>query len=129
MKIEHIAIWSKDIERLKSFYVQYLNGKAGNKYHNIKKEFKSYFITFESGARLELMQMSSIPDNLNNTEEQYIGFIHIAISVGSKDKVDELTEVIRNAGYSIVSEPRFTGDGYYESCILDPDGNRIEITL
>ncbi|HYE10793.1 MAG TPA: VOC family protein [Patescibacteria group bacterium] len=129
MKIEHIAIWSKDIERLKSFYVQYLNGKAGSRYHNSKKQFQSYFITFESGARLELMQMSAIPDNLNHIEEQYIGIIHIAFSVGSKEKVDELTEVIRIAGYSIASEPRFTGDGYYESCILDPDGNRIEITL
>jgi lactoylglutathione lyase len=95
---------------------------------NRQKKFESYFITFESGARLELMQMPTIPNNLNSIEEQYLGIIHIAFSVGSSEKVDALTESLRNADYVVVGEPRFTGDGYYESCILDPDGNRIEIT-
>lgn len=129
MKIEHIAIWSRNIETLKNFYVNYFGGIAGEKYINTKKQFESYFIRFESGARLELMQMATIPDNLNNTREQYLGLIHIAFSVGSKEIVDKLTEDLRNAGYNVVGEPRYTGDGYYESCILDPDGNRVEITI
>jgi lactoylglutathione lyase len=129
VKIEHIAIWSKDIEKLKRFYVDFFGGIAGEKYNNAKKQFESYFIRFESGARLEVMQMPSIPDNLNNIEEQYLGLIHIAFSVGSIEKVNNLTEVLRNAGYAVISEPRFTGDGYFESCILDPDGNRVEITI
>ena len=128
MKIEHVAIWTKDIEKLKKFYVDYFDGIAGDKYTNTKKHFESYFIEFGSGARLELMQMPTIPSNLNNTIDQYIGLIHIAISVGSIEKVDKLTDTLKNAGYKVVSEPRYTGDGYYESCILDPDGNRIEIT-
>jgi lactoylglutathione lyase len=128
MKIEHIAIWSRDIERLKNFYIDYFGGAVGKKYMNSQKQFESYFITFESGARLELMQMPTIPNNLNSIEEQYLGIIHIAFSVGSSEKVDALTESLRNADYVVVGEPRFTGDGYYESCILDPDGNRIEIT-
>ncbi|WP_315081716.1 VOC family protein [uncultured Clostridium sp.] len=128
MKIEHVAIWTKDIEKLKKFYVDYFDGIAGDKYTNEKKHFESYFIKFESGARLEIMQMPIIPSNLNDTINQYIGLIHIAISVGSIEKVSKLTETLRNAGYMVVSEPRYTGDGYYESCILDPDGNRIEIT-
>jgi lactoylglutathione lyase len=129
VKIEHVAIWSKDIEKLKNFYVDFFGGIAGEKYNNTKKQFESYFIRFESGARLEIMQMATIPDNLNNIEEQYLGLIHIAFSVGSIETVNNLTEVLRNAGYAVVSEPRFTGDGYFESCILDPDGNRVEITI
>lgn len=128
MKIEHIAIWARDIERLKDFYIHYFDGVAGDKYINSKKHFESYFVTFESGARLELMQMPAIPDNINNIETQYIGIIHIAFSVGSKEKVDAMTEDLRSAGYRIVGVPRYTGDGYYESCILDPEGNRIEIS-
>ncbi|WP_315119862.1 VOC family protein [uncultured Clostridium sp.] len=93
-----------------------------------KKQFESYFIEFESGARLEIMQMPTILSNLNDTINQYVGLIHIVISVGSIEKVNKLTDTLRNAGYKVVSEPRYTGDGYYESCILDPDGNRIEIT-
>lgn len=128
MQIEHIAIWTKDIERLKKFYVDYFDGTAGEKYTNTKKQFQSYFIKFEAGARLEIMQKPTIPDNLNDTINEYIGLIHIAISVGSAEKVNKLTEKLKADGYSVVSEPRHTGDGYYESCILDPDGNRIEIT-
>lgn len=129
MKIEHVAIWTRDIENLKKFYTAFLGGTAGEKYTNQKKSFDSYFIKFDSGARLELMQMPTVPANLNDILEQYIGLIHIAISVGSIEKVDLLTSKLRNAGFTIVSEPRYTGDGYYESCILDPDGNRIEITV
>lgn len=129
MRIEHIAIWTQNLEELKNFYVNYFGGICGEKYVNSKKGFESYFISFENGARLELMQMSSIPSNKNDIEQQYIGIIHIAFSVGSKVKVDKLTEILRSHGYKVLSEPRITGDGYYESCVLDLDGNRIEITI
>lgn len=127
MPIEHVAIWTKDIEKLKNFYLKYFGGSSNNKYFNLTKNFQSYFISFDSGARLEIMQMPDIPDNLNSTIKQYLGLIHLAISVGSREKVDQLTEELRTDGYLVISEPRQTGDGYYESCILDPDGNRIEI--
>ena len=110
-------MWSRDIEKLKRFYVDYFGGIAGNKYMNSQKQFESYFITFESGARLELMQTPSILERDNNGMNHYIGLVHIAFSVGNKRAVDKLT-----------SEPRTTGDGYYESCVLDPEGNLIEIT-
>lgn len=127
MKIEHIAIWTKEIEKLKAFYTNYFEGVSGEKYTNSRNSYQSYFISFDSGARLELMQMPVIPDNLNDTINQYIGIIHIAFSVGSAERVDRITNALKEAGYPVVSEPRHTGDGYYESCILDPDGNRVEI--
>ncbi len=129
MRIEHVAIWTKNLEELKDFYVRFFNGNCGEKYINCRKGFESYFIKFEDGSRLELMHSASIPSNKNDTKKQYIGLIHMAFSVGSKEKVDELTEELRYHGYIIVSEPRITGDGYYESCILDLDGNRVEITV
>jgi lactoylglutathione lyase len=128
VKIEHIAIWSADIERLKNFYHQYFHTTAGLKYFNPKKDFQSYFLWFEEGCRLEIMQMSGIPTSANDVYKQFTGLIHFAISVGSKESVDTLTERLRADGYEIVGEPRTTGDGYYESVVLDPEGNRIEIT-
>lgn len=129
MRIEHVAIWTRDIEKLNMFYSKYFGGVAGEKYINSKKSFESYFIKFDSGARLELMQMPTILVSLNDKNKEYMGFIHIAISVGSKEKVDSITKELSESGYTLVSEPRYTGDGYYESCILDPDGNRVEITV
>ena len=114
---------------MKDFYTQFFNGHANEKYINSHKKFESYFITFQSGARLELMRQQGIIDNQNEREKQHIGFVHIAFSVGSKEKVEELTIQLQKKGYETVSGPRTTGDGYYESCILDPDGNRIEITV
>ncbi|RFS15708.1 VOC family protein [Emticicia sp. C21] len=128
MIIEHLAIWVRDLELMRSFYVKYFNGKSNEKYRNDKKNFESYFISFDSGARLELMQMPGITDAGNNGYEQFIGITHLAVSVGTKEKVDELTEVFRKDSFEIVGEPRWTGDGYYESVILDPEKNRIEIT-
>lgn len=126
MKIEHVALWTSDIERSRQFYETYFNALANDKYINPSKGFASYFLTFEGGVRLELMQMPGIVDS---PEKQYMGWIHIAISVGSEQAVNALTEHLRSDGYAIESEPRTTGDGYYESVVLDPDGNRIEITL
>jgi len=129
MKIEHIAIWSNDIEKLKVFYETYFHAQSNEKYVNPVKGFQSYFLSFDSGARLEIMQMAGIPENLNDTVSQYIGIIHVAISVGSVEKVNELTSTLEKNGHEVVGQPRTTGDGYYESVILDPDGNRIEITV
>lgn len=128
MYIEHIALWCSDLERMKDFYCNYFNATSNKKYFNATKQFSSYFISFENGARLELMQMPGIPLNLNDTIQQYTGFIHFAVAAGSVETVNELTEQLRSAGFTIVGEPRTTGDGYYESVVLDPEGNRIEIT-
>lgn len=129
MKIEHVAIWTQDLERLKGFYIEFFGGQASDKYVNPDTGFESYFVTFTSGARLELMQMASIPAARHDPIEQGQGLTHLAFSVGSREKVDQLTERLREGGYRIVGEPRTTGDGYYESVALDPDGNRVEITI
>jgi lactoylglutathione lyase len=127
MKIEHIAIWVSDLEKMRRFYEQYFNAEAGEKYVNLKKNFTSYFLSFTEGARLELMQKPEISTYLN--QDEFLGFIHFAVSVGSKEKVDSLTDRLRQDGFIITGEPRTTGDGYYESIVLDPEGNRIEITI
>lgn len=128
MKIEHIAFWVNDLEKMKNFYQTYFGGKPNEKYHNPKKNFTSYFITFEGGARLELMNKPGIDQNANEFSNQKIGITHLAFSVGSVEKVNELTEKLRSDGLEIVGEPRTTGDGYFESVILDPEKNIIEIT-
>jgi len=128
MKIHHIAIWTKDIENMKNFYVKYFGFNANNKYSNAAYLFESYCLEFSDGAKLELMKMPSVPGNKNDIYKQYTGLIHFAISAGSKENVKALTEKLRTDGYEIVSEPEETGDGFFESCILDPEKNRIEIT-
>ncbi len=129
MHIEHIAIWTKDLKILRGFYLKYFNATSNKLYQNTKTGFNSYFLSFEKGCRLELMQMPNIPDSKDDIYEQFIGLIHFAISVGSIEKVDVLTEQLRKDGFKIIGEPRSTGDGYYESVVLDPDKNRIEITI
>lgn len=128
MKIEHIAIWVSDIERMRKFYEQYFDAKAGKKYVNSKKNFTSYFLIFEEGARLELMHKPEI-SSFSKKGKELLGFTHFAVSIGSKEKVDELTNQLRKDGFKITGVPRTTGDGYYESVVLDPEGNRIEITI
>jgi len=126
MKIEHIALWTNNIDKIKNFYIKYFNGKSNNKYINKEKHFESYFISFKEGTRLELMTIN----NLNKSSQiLQTGYTHIAFSVGGKSKVDELTELLKKDGYEIVSNPRTTGDGYYESVVKDPDGNIVEITI
>lgn len=127
MKIEHLAIWVNDLEKMRTFYETYFGAKAGQRYHNPTKHFYSYFLSFDTGCRLELMYKPDISQNKNTDE--YIGITHFAVSVGSKEKVDSLTEILRQANHKIVGEPRTTGDGYYESVVLDSEGNRIEITV
>lgn len=129
MRIEHIALWTKDLERSRKFYSSFFGAKSGEKYENSAKGFTSYFMTFESGCRLEIMNMNSRSDSESGVEERFIGISHLAISVGTKRIVDELTECLRKNGFTIVSDPRESGDGYYESVVLDPDNNRVEITV
>lgn len=129
MRIEHVAIWTHDLERLKDFYTRYFNAAPSARYTNSFTRFESYFLTFETGARLELMQLPGVAAGVNGIEQQFTGYNHLAFSVGSQDAVDALTEQLRGDGYRVIGEPRRTGDGYYESVIIDPDGNRVEITL
>ena len=126
MKIEHVAIWAKDLEAMKTFYLTYFNGKANSKYHNKEKEFESYFLTFDSGARLEIMCKSGID---KTDQDDRIGWAHIAISLGSRESVNQMTARLQNDGYYLVNGPRVTGDGYYESVIEDPEGNLLELTV
>ena len=126
MRIEHAALYVSDLEKAKNFFVTFLNGKANDGYHNLKTDFKSYFISFDDGARLEIMTR---PELLAQEKQPYrSGYAHVAFSTGSKKAVDELTAKIKAAGYSVISGPRTTGDGYYESCILAFENNIIEIT-
>ncbi|MBC1944666.1 glyoxalase/bleomycin resistance/extradiol dioxygenase family protein [Listeria booriae] len=125
MKIEHVAIWVADIERAKDFYTRYFEGVANDKYVNETKGFASYFITYPSGARLEVMTRTDVTAQ---KETAMLGWAHIAFSLGSKERVDSLTKELEDAGYKLESGPRTTGDGYYESVILDSEGNQVEIT-
>jgi lactoylglutathione lyase len=129
MKLEHVAIWTDDLETLKTYYQRYFGGVPNSKYINEKKGFESYFLTFQSGARLELMTMKGIPDNQNDTvQAQHKGIIHMAFGVDDMQQVDQKAEQLRSDGHPILSGPRKTGDGYYEFETLDPDNNRIEVT-
>ena len=129
MKIEHIAIWAKDNEKLRAFYETYFHVKSSDKYINSAKKFSSYFLSFESGARLEIMQMDSVRESNTEPTSNFFGYAHFAISVGSKENVDQLTEKLKEDGRQVLDGPRKTGDGCYESAILDPEGNRLEITV
>ena len=126
--IEHLAIWTKDIEKMKTFYLEYFEVSANEKYFNPTKKFSSYFLSFPSGTRIELMHRPEISKQLEGLE-QNLGLAHFAIALGSKQMVDDLTHTLRVKGYSILGEPRTTGDGYYESVVADPEGNQIELTI
>lgn len=125
-KIEHVAMYVNELEEARDFFVKYLEGSSNAGYHNQNTGFRSYFISFEDGSRLEIMNKPGLVDmekNLNRT-----GYVHIAFSVGSKEKVDEITARLQEDGFEVISGPRTTGDGYYESCIVAIEGNQIEIT-
>ena len=129
MTLEHVAIWTKNLERLKGYYIKYFDGSSNKKYINPKTRFESYFLSFQTGARLELMSMPNIPENANDTlVSQHIGIIHLAFGVKTVDQVDDKARQLKEDGYRILSGPRRTGDGYYEFETLDPDNNRIEVT-
>ena len=127
MKIEHIAMYVNDLDAAKDFFVKYFDARANDGYHNKSTDFKSYFLTFEDGARLEIMNNPDIKDLEKDATRT--GYIHIAFSVGSKEKVDRLTEQLKSDGYDVISGPRTTGDGYYESCIIGIEDNLVEVTV
>lgn len=124
--IEHIAMYVNDLERVKDFFVRYFGAQANNIYHNKNTGFRSYFLSFENGSRLEIMNK---PDQMDMEKPlARTGYIHIAFRLGSKEAVNTLTDKLRTDGYEVISGPRTTGDGYYESCIIGIEGNQIEIT-
>ena len=127
MKIDHVAMYVQDLERTRDFFIRYFDARSNELYHNKNTNFRSYFLSFEDGSRLEIMNIPELPQSA--TPIQHPGFIHIAFSVGSKENVDALTTRLESDGYRIHSGPRTTGDGYYESCIVDFEGNLIEITI
>ena len=129
MVLEHVAIWTNQLEVLRNYYETYYGGKSNLKYANPKTSFESYFLVFDSGARLELMQMPGVPENKNDrVQEQHLGIIHLAFGVDRMEDVEEKAEQLGAAGFPILRGPRKTGDGYYEFETLDPDQNRIEVT-
>lgn len=129
MKIDHIAIYTHQLEALRAFYAKHFGATSHDKYVNPNTGFESYFLRFGSGARLELMQKPGIPGNANDTVvTQHTGLIHLAFGLSTPEEVDEMAKVFLEAGITILRGPRWTGDGYYEFEMLDPDGNRIEVT-
>ena len=127
MYIEHIAMYVNDLEKTRRFFETYFGAVSNEEYHNLKTDFRSYFLRFDDGARLEIMHKPRMIDA--EKVQDRTGFAHIAFSLGSKAAVDELTERLRRDGYPVVSGPRTTGDGYYESCIVGIEDNQIEITV
>ncbi|RDU22642.1 VOC family protein [Anaerosacchariphilus polymeriproducens] len=125
MQVNHIALYVNDLEAMKDFYIKYFGASANSKYHNVKTGLQTYFLSFEDGTRIEIMNKPNVTQKEGTLER--CGYIHVAFSVGNQEKVDELTETLKDDGYQVISGPRTTGDGYYESCILDPEQNMIEI--
>lgn len=127
MRIEHIAMYVNDLEAARDFFVKYLSGVSNNGYHNKTTGFRSYFISFDDGARLEIMNKPQMDDQEKTSDRT--GYIHISFSVGSREEVDRLTAQLKQDDYEVLSGPRITGDGYYESCIVAVEGNQIELTV
>ena len=127
MRIEHVAMYVNELERARDFFVKYFQAVSNEGYHNKTTDFRSYFLSFDDGSRLEIMQRPNMDDGEKTPART--GYIHIAFSLGSKEAVDELTERLKQDGYPVLSGPRTTGDGYYESCIIGIEGNQIEITV
>jgi lactoylglutathione lyase len=128
MKLDHVAIWVVDIERMRAFYEKYFDARSNAKYENERKRFMSYFLTFPGGGRLELMHRPGIqrlPDSQISSE--FLGYAHLGVELGSRAAVDALTERLQGDGFALLDGPRRTGDGYYESMVADPEGNRIVI--
>ena len=153
MKIDHVALFCRDLEAMRQFFLDYFEAVSNEQYHNPRTGLRTYILSFpDGGARLELMkqreqseacfnsaesrqkstesQLMSRPDTIDaDPSKPHIGFIHVSFAVGSKEEVDAKTIELRDAGYQVISGPRTTGDGYYESCILGPEGIQIEITI
>jgi lactoylglutathione lyase len=123
-----VGVYTGDLERLRAFYERYFGVEVSTKYVNEKKQFASYFLSFPSGARLEIMSKASVAGASPAHGEERLGWAHTAVSVGSKEQVDAITARLADDGYTVLDGPRRTGDGCYESAVLDPDGNRLELT-
>ena len=126
MLIEHIAMYVSDLEKAREFFVEFFGAVSNEGYHNVKTGFRSCFLSFENGARLEIMNRPELQEDERGLHRT--GYAHIAFRLGSKQAVDALSERLQQNGYPVVSGPRTTGDGYYESCIIGIEGNQIEIT-
>ena len=126
MRIDHIALCVRDLEAMRDFYIKHFGAAAGKLYHNPRTGLRTYFLSFDGGARVELMQK---PGALPGNSELREGWAHLSFSLGSREAVDATTERLRAAGCAVESGPRVTGDGYYESCVLDPEGNRVELLV
>jgi lactoylglutathione lyase len=124
VRVEHVALWVQDLERMREFYVAQLGGQSGARYHNPRTGLVSYFISFDGGCRIELMQGPAVGPR---PEGRTTGYAHVALSLGGHEAVDVAVAALRQEGVAIASEPRTTGDGYYEAVILDPEGNQIEL--
>jgi catechol 2,3-dioxygenase-like lactoylglutathione lyase family enzyme len=124
VRVHHIGLWAADLERLRAFYVDVLGGVSGPRYENPRTGFRSYFVSFGEGARLELMARA---DRTAPLPEGARGLAHVALALGSREAVDEAVARLRSLGVPVVGEPRTTGDGYYEAVIDDPEGNLIEL--
>jgi lactoylglutathione lyase len=126
MHVAHVAIWTEDLERLSTFYSRFFGAQPGMPYRSRARPFESVFLAFASGARLELMRAPGLLPR--GGPDPRVGLAHLAIAVGSREEVDRLTAALEAAGHPVVGRPRTTGDGYYESVVLDPDGNAVELT-
>lgn len=124
--IEHVALWVRDLERMREFYVASLEGESGALYENPRTGFRSYFISFGGGARLELMRRPAAADGVPPASRD-VGYAHVAFRLGSREAVDAAVARLESRGVAIVGRPRVTGDGYYEAVIADPEGNRVEL--
>jgi lactoylglutathione lyase len=127
MQIEHVGLFVKDLDQTVAFYQRFFAASASELYHNPKTTFSSRFLTFASGARLEVCTREDL--NLSKPDGYPLGYMHLAVSLGSKEQVDAVSAAITAAGYQHLSGPRTTGDGYYESVVCDPEGNQIELTI
>lgn len=127
MKIEHLAIWTYNLEGMRSFYMHYFDASSSDIYCNHSREYRSYFLSFDGDCRIELMEMPGIPKSKDNPFKQFTGLIHFSFKLGAKNKVNDLCKTLRKDGYKIIRDPLTTGNGYYSAIFLDPDQNRVEI--
>ena len=128
MKLDHVAIWTVDLERMRAFYEKYFDARANPRYENARKRFTSYFLTFPGGGRIELMHREDIGGSpASPGSREFIGYAHLGVQLGSRAAVDALTKRLTDDGFALLDGPRQTGDGYYESMVGDPEGNRVVI--